>query len=224
MKESEYFIFDIGTFLPGLLFTLFIWVIYTIEVKYHLNFTSYGVRPERLSGLRGVFFSPFIHSDLSHLWSNTLPSLVLITGLTYFYRNIRWKVLITGFLLTGLMTWIIGRPSFHIGASGLIYMLASFLFFKGVFTKHYRMLALSFIVAFFYGSMVWYVLPIKVGMSWEGHLSGGVVGLLLAVFTKNKLPEKRKYKWEESDFVVEDDPFMRHFDEDGNFIELDEEE
>ena len=224
MKESEYFKFDIGTLLPGLLFTLFIWVIYTIEVKYHLNFTSYGVRPERLSGLRGVLFSPFIHSDLSHLWSNTLPSLVLITGLTYFYRNIRWKVLIIGFLLTGLMTWIIGRPSFHIGASGLIYMLASFLFFKGVFTKHYRMLALSFIVAFFYGSMVWYVLPIKVGMSWEGHLSGGVVGLLLAVFTKNKLPEKRKYKWEESDFVVEDDPFMRHFDEDGNFIELDEEE
>jgi len=224
VKESEYFKFDIGTLLPGLLFTLFIWVIYTIEVKYHLNFTSYGVRPERLSGLRGVLFSPFIHSDLSHLWSNTLPSLVLITGLTYFYRNIRWKVLIIGFLLTGLMTWIIGRPSFHIGASGLIYMLASFLFFKGVFTKHYRMLALSFIVAFFYGSMVWYVLPIKVGMSWEGHLSGGVVGLLLAVFTKNKLPEKRKYKWEESDFVVEDDPFMRHFDEDGNFIELDEEE
>lgn len=224
VQDSEYFKFDIVTLLPALLFTLLIWAVYTIEVKYHFNFTTYGVRPERLNGLRGILFSPFIHADLSHLWSNTLPSLVLITGLTYFYRNISWKVLLVGVILTGLMTWIIGRPSYHIGASGLIYMLASFLFFKGIFTKHFRMLALSFIVAFFYGSMVWYVLPIKTGISWEGHLSGGVVGLLLAVVTKNKLPEKRKFKWEDPNYVVEDDPFMRHFDENGNFIELDEEE
>lgn len=86
------------------------------------------------------------------------------------------------------------------------------------------MLALSFVVAFFYGSMVWYVLPLKTGISWEGHLSGGVVGLLLAIITKNKLPEKKKYQWETADFNAGDDPFMRQFDEDGNFFELEEEE
>lgn len=72
--------------------------------------------------------------------------------------------------------------------------------------------------------MVWYVLPLKTGISWEGHLSGGVVGLILAIITKNKLPEKKKYQWEKPNFNAEDDPFMRHFDENGNFIELDEEE
>lgn len=224
MKDSDYFKFDKLTVLPALVFTLLIWLVYTIEVKYHFNFTNYGVRPDKLSGLRGVFFSPFIHADLSHLWSNTIPSLFLMTGLSYFYRTISWKVLLIGALLTGVMTWLIGRPSYHIGASGIIYMLASFLFFKGIFTRHYRMLALSCIVAFFYGSMVWYVLPIKAGVSWEGHLSGGVVGLLLAVLTKNQLPEKVKYKWEVPTYNEEEDPFMRQFDKDGNFIELEEEE
>ncbi|GAK89793.1 hypothetical protein JCM19297_415 [Nonlabens ulvanivorans] len=224
MKDSQYFKFDIYTVLPAIVFTILIWLIYTIEVKYNFNFTDLGIRPGKWSGLRGVLFSPFIHADLGHLWSNTIPSLVLITGLSYFYRNISMKVLLVGLILSGCMTWVIGRPSYHIGASGLIYLLASFLFFKGVFTKHYRMLALSFVVTFFYGSMVWYVLPLKTGISWEGHLSGGVVGLILAIITKNKLPEKKKYQWEKPNFNAEDDPFMRHFDENGNFIELDEEE
>ncbi|GAL00663.1 hypothetical protein JCM19314_1700 [Nonlabens ulvanivorans] len=224
MKDYQYFKFDIYTVLPALVFTIAIWFIYTIEVKYNFNFTDLGIRPGKLSGLKGVVFSPFIHADLGHLWSNTVPSLVLITGLCYFYRNISLKVLLLGLFFSGIMTWVIGRPSYHIGASSLIYLLASFLFFKGVFTKHYRMLALSFVVAFFYGSMVWYVLPLKTGISWEGHLSGGVVGLLLAIITKNKLPEKKKYQWETADFNASDDPFMRQFDEDGNFFELEEEE
>lgn len=224
MKDSQYFKFDIYTVLPALVFIILIWLVYTIEVKYHFNFTNLGIRPGKWSGLKGVIFSPFIHADLGHLWSNTLPSLVLVTALSYFYRSISIKVLCLGLIFSGLMTWIIGRPSYHIGASGLIYLLASFLFFKGVFTKHYRMLALSFVVTFFYGSMVWYVLPLKTGISWEGHLSGGVVGIILAIVTKNKLPEKMKYQWENPDFNIDDDPFMRQFDENGNFIELDEEE
>ncbi|PQJ30832.1 rhomboid family intramembrane serine protease [Nonlabens arenilitoris] len=224
MKDSQYFKFDIYTVLPALVFIILIWLVYTIEVKYHFNFTNLGIRPGKWSGLKGVIFSPFIHADLGHLWSNTLPSLVLVTALSYFYRSISFKVLCLGLIFSGLMTWIIGRPSYHIGASGLIYLLASFLFFKGVFTKHYRMLALSFVVTFFYGSMVWYVLPLKTGISWEGHLSGGVVGIILAIVTKNKLPEKMKYQWENPDFNIDDDPFMRQFDENGNFIELDEEE
>lgn len=225
MQDKEYFKFDAYTVTTAIVFVLLCWLVYTIEVRFHVNFNIYGIRPEKLSGLRGVIFSPFIHADLNHLWSNSIPSLVLTTALFYFYRKISWRVFLFGTLLTGLLTWTIARPNYHIGASGVIYMLASFLFFKGVFTKHYRLIALSFIVAFFYGSMVWYVFPIKDGISWEGHLSGGVVGVILAIFTKNILPEKRKYVWETEQYNPEDDAFMRHFDENGNFIErLDEEE
>lgn len=225
MQDKEYFKFDGYTVTTAIVFVLLCWLVYTIEVRFHLNFNSYGIRPEKLSGLRGIIFSPFIHGDLNHLWSNTIPALVLTTALFYFYRRISWKIFVFGTLLTGLLTWLIARPNYHIGASGVIYMLASFLFFKGVFTRHYRLIALSFVVAFFYGSLIWYVFPLKTGISWEGHLSGGVVGVVLAIFTKNVLPEKRKYIWETDQYNPEDDLFMRHFDENGNFIEfIDEEE
>lgn len=129
-----------------------------------------------------------------------------------------------GVVATGLLTWLIGRPSYHIGASGVVYMLAGFLFFKGVFTRHYKMLSLSFLVAFFYGSLVWYVLPIEEGVSWEGHLSGAITGIFLAFFTKSKLPENKKYTWEQDHYKEDEDPFMKHFDENGNFIEIIDEE
>ena len=145
--------------------------------------------------------------------------IIVISSLKY-----EFSVLIIGLLITGFTTWLIGRPSYHIGASGVVYMLVAFLFFKGLFTGHYKLLALTFLVAFFYGSLVWYVLPIEDGISWEGHLSGAVTGVLLAIFTKSKTPEKKRYEWELDQYDEELDPFMRHFDKDGNFIELDEEE
>ena len=129
------------------------------------------------------------------------------------------RVFILGFFIGGLLTWAIGRPSYHIGASGMIYVLASFIFFKGAFTKHYRLMALSLIVVFIYGSMLWYIFPVKEGISWEGHLAGFLTGLVLAFFLKTNVPKPRKYAWEHDDYNEEDDDFLRHFDEDGNFIE-----
>ncbi|MEP0480807.1 MAG: rhomboid family intramembrane serine protease, partial [Nonlabens sp.] len=190
----------------------------------HLRFNRHGILPQKISGLQGVVFGPFIHSGLKHLWSNSLPSLILLTALSFFYRRISLFVLITGLLLTGGLTWLIGRPSYHIGASGVVYMLTAFLFFKGLFTGHYKLLSLSFLVAFFYGSMVWYVFPIEEGISWEGHLSGAISGIVLAIFTKNKLPQKKKYLWELEHYNEDEDLFMRHFDENGNFIEFSDEE
>jgi hypothetical protein len=97
--------------------------------------------------------------------------------------------------------------------------MASFIFFKGVLSRHYRLVALSLIVVFVYGGMLWYVFPIKEGISWEGHLSGALVGLGLAFALRTRLPPKPTYSWESPDYREEEDPFMRHFDADGNFIE-----
>lgn len=196
---------------------LLIWIVYWIEIKFNLNFTNYGVYPLKFEGLKGVLFSTFIHSNLKHLFNNSIPLLLLSMALFYFYRDISKPVILYGIIITGVLTWCIGRPSYHIGASGLVYVLASFLLFKGLFSKYYRLVALSLSVVFVYGSLVWGLFPGKVGMSWEGHLSGFLVGLILALVYKTKIVTKPKYDWERKDYKAEEDEFMQLFDDEGNF-------
>ncbi|MFT6096822.1 MAG: membrane associated rhomboid family serine protease [Patiriisocius sp.] len=224
MTSSKKLYFSEDVLLYPLLFVFILWVVFWIEIRFNLDFNVYGIRPERIVGLRGIFFSPFIHGNLQHLFNNSIPLFVLSAGLFYFYRSIRWKILILGIIAVGLITWLIGRPSNHIGASGIIYLLASFLFFKGLFSKQYQLVALSFAVVFIYGSLLWYVFPINPSISWEGHLAGFMVGLVFALIFKNKDVVSKKYEWEQEDYDPAKDPFMMQFDENGNFIESPKEE
>lgn len=219
MQQQSHFKFTAGVILYPVLFVLIIWVVFWFEVRFGINFSKYGVYPQNLKGLRGVVLSPFIHGSITHIYHNTVPLFVLSMALFYFYRHIAWKVLLYGILLSGFLTWCIGRPSYHIGASGLIYVLVSFTFFKGVFAKHFRLIALSLLVVFLYGSMVWYTMPIEEGISWEGHLSGLITGFLFALFFRKEVAKPKKYIWEQAGYNEDDDPFLKHFDADGNFIE-----
>lgn len=200
-------------------FVLLIWLVFWFELKFGFNFTPYGVLPRTLKGIVGIFFSPFIHSDLSHLWHNTVPAVVLTGGLFYFYREVAWKVLVIIIIGAGLGTWLIGREAYHIGASGVIYGLAAFLFFKGIWSKNFRLTAFSLIVVFLYGSLIWGTMPLQEGMSWEGHLSGFLSGTILAFVIKSKIARPTKYVWESENFKEEEDPFLRQFDANGNFID-----
>ena len=216
-KDNLYFSNDVLLF--PLLFLLAIVVVFWIESRFNINLNHLGIYPRKIEGLRGILFSPFIHGDVKHLFNNAIPLLVLTSALFYFYRRIRWKVLIYGLLLTGLFTWLIGRSNIHIGASGVIYMLTAFLMFRGILSKHYQLTALSFSVIFLYGGFIWYIFPTDPKISWEGHLSGFIVGIIFAlIFNKQTLPVK-KYVWQNEDYNPDDDPFMKNFDEDGNFIE-----
>ena len=192
-----------------LLFVFLIWFIYWIEIRFGYNFNSFGVYPREISGLIGVIGFHFIHSDTNHLFNNSVPLLVLMSSLRLFYKDVWWKVLMYGGLLTGLITWIIARPSYHIGASGLVYLLFSFVCFSGIIKKHYRLVALSLIIIFTYGSMIWFILPIKKGMSWEGHLAGFLVGLFFAYLYRNKGLIKEEYTFQQNEFD-------ELFDENGN--------
>ena len=224
MNPQHPFRFSTGVIGYPIAFVLVIWVIYWIELRFGFRFNDFGVYPRTLSGLRGIVFSPFIHGSLEHLYHNTTPLLVLSIALFYFYRPMAWKVILYGIIFSGLFTWMIGNSAYHIGASGLIYVLMSFTLFKGIFSRHYRLIALSFVVIFLYGSMLWYVFPIKENMSWEGHLSGLFVGLVFAIIFRANIPKPPKYAWEVSNYDETEDPFLQQFDADGNFMELNTEE
>ncbi len=223
-KFDNPFTFSTATIGYPILFVMILWVVYWFEIRFGVLFNSYGVYPMTFEGLRGIIFSPFIHGSLKHLFNNSIPLLVLTTALFYFYKKDSWRVLLYGLLLTGFFTWLIGRPAYHIGASGVVYMLVAFLFFKGAFSKYYRLMALSLIIVFLYGGLLWYVFPIEEGISWEGHLSGLIVGVLFSFLFKTKIVKPKLYSWEQDDYNPDDDPFLKQFDENGNFIETPKEE
>ncbi len=205
-----------------LFFVLLLWFVFWLQIKYDFDFYQNGILPRTFSGLQGVILSPFIHSDIQHLYNNSIPLLILLGVLHFFYAKQSKLVIIYGILFSGLITWIIGRENYHIGASGLIYVLVSFIFFKGIQTKYYRLVALSLTVILIYGSMVWYVFPnIEEKISWEGHLAGLITGFGLSLYLNT--PEYKKiikYDWEHPDFNPMEDKFMQRFDENGIFVNL----
>ena len=220
MNQRKPLYYSNDVILYPLFFVLLLWVAFWIEIRFDFSFKRYGIFPQRLEGLRGIFFGPFIHGDLKHLFNNSIPMFVLSSTLFYFYRSVRWRVMLFGLICTGVLTWIMGRPALHIGASGVVYMLAAFLFFKGIFSRQFQLTALSLIVVFLYGGMLWYLFPIDPKISWEGHLSGFIVGIALALIFRKNPVENKKYDWEREDFNPEEDAFLRQFDADGNFIEI----
>jgi len=172
------------------------WAVFLIEFELDANFAQYGLKPRTLSGLKGIFTIPFIHGSWSHLLNNSFPMLVLGWALFHFYRSIAVKSLIGIALLSGIWLWISGRPSFHIGASGVVYGLAFFLFVSGWLRREKRVAALSLLVAFLYGGLWWGVLPVDPKISWEGHFWGALAGIALAILYRKQGPQKPVYQWE----------------------------
>lgn len=218
-QRDNPFQFTKAVILLPLFFVFTLWLVFLYELQFQHNLSHFGIYPREVYGLKGILFSPFLHGDIEHLANNSVALLVMLPILRYFYKEQSFVVLFLGILFSGLGTWLLGRPSYHIGASGLIYVLVSFIFFKGIFTKYYRLVALSFTIVILYGGSVWYMFPnVKEGISWEGHLAGFFVGLALALVLKT--PQFSKpffYEWEKPDFNPELDPFMKNFDEKGNF-------
>lgn len=171
-----------------MIFLVLIWGVYGINEVYALNWRRFGNHPRDWNHLWGIFSYPFLHGDLEHLWNNTATFFTLNGLLFYFYRSIAASTFFALFLLSGFGLWIFADGGNHIGASGVNYALASFLFCSGIFRKSKLLLRVSLLVAFLYGGMVWWMLPIDEHISWEGHIAGAISGVLWAAAFRNRGP------------------------------------
>jgi membrane associated rhomboid family serine protease len=195
----------LSMFFPAV-FLLLLWLVYFVDMSMKLDLVYHGLFPRKISGLQGILFGPLIHGGIKHIVANSIPLFALSSLLFYFYRNLSFKVLAICYLFSGILVWIIGRPSYHVGASGIIYGLAAFLFVSGLIRKHLGLMAISFLVAFQYGSMIWGIFPIEDKVSWESHLSGMVIGVGLAWFYRNRGPKGSRLFWEGIGYPTDDEP------------------
>lgn len=203
-EEKKRFIYSLV--FPGF-FLLLIWLVAFFEFSMELSFAHGGVYPRRWSGLQGILFSPLIHGGWKHLINNSMPVFLLSTALFYFYRDIAYKIWILIYFMGGILLWGVGREAYHIGASGLIYGLAAFLFLSGIIRRVRSLTAISLLVVFWYGSMWWGLLPIDIDVSFEAHITGVVSGLVLAIVYRDQgpLPEKTELEDEEEDLSDEEE-------------------
>ena len=182
-----------SAFFPCIL-VIILCLIRLFEWSFHVDLHWMGAFPRTFSGLLGVLTMPLVHANSTHLLSNSISLLVLCWCLLYFYKDLGYAVFPLLWVFSGFITWCIGRESWHIGASSVIYGLSFFLFFSGVFRRYIPLMAISILVVFLYGSSVWYMFPIaelmKENISWEGHLSGALSGFLCACFFRKHGPQK----------------------------------
>lgn len=204
--------FPKNTLYVPLLLLFLIWGTFLLQNLGVGRFNCYGIVPRNEIGLRGILFSPLFHSGWKHIINNSIPLAVLSFFAVLFYQRIAYYVIIFGWIFSGLFVWIFGNLlsgdsiGCHIGASGLVYLLASYVFFSGILKKSRNLIAISLIVVFLYGSMIWGVFPEEFlpkfyredsnPISWESHLGGGIVGLIFAFTTRKYGPKRKVYSWE----------------------------
>jgi membrane associated rhomboid family serine protease len=188
----------------ALVFIGILWAIFILDAVFGLRLGRFGLRPGSVNGLVGILTAPLLHGSFQHLLSNTIPLLVSLTATLYLYPASSTRVIPLLWLGSGAIAWFIGRPSLHFGASGLIYGMLAYVFVGGILRRDMRSVSVSLLVGFLYGSMVWGVLPIRPNMSWEMHLSGAMMGCLLAILYRqwDRIPLVR-YEWEDDDSVPE---------------------
>lgn len=184
---------------------LLLWCAFLLDQGLDLSLHRYGIFPRTLSGLVGIIASPFIHGDFEHVLNNSIPAFVLGWALMYFFPRLAGRVVIGSWLASGIWVWISARANYHIGASGVVYGLAAFLFTSGILRKQRMLMGLSLLVVFLYGSMLWGMFPLFPRISWESHFWGAAAGVAMAFLYRNvpsAVHDPREITWDDE----EDEP------------------
>jgi membrane associated rhomboid family serine protease len=202
-----------------LLLLVLMWMIFWADHLFpEIPFYHWGVIPKDSGTLKGILFMPMLHAkeDFAHILNNSAPTAILLAGLIYYYREIAGRVFAIAWIFTGVGLWVFAEntSSYHIGMSGVIYALAAFLFTSGVIRKYRPLKGIALFVAFVYGSMVWGIFPTEPHVSWEGHLSGMITGVILAFVYRKRGPQAPKYIYEiEQEMGIEPPDFEGAYNE-----------
>lgn len=194
-------------------FVAVMWAVFLLDSWTGLDLIRFGLRPRDGAGLLGLATTPLLHAHLAHIVSNTVPLFIGGVAILFLYPNSALKSLPVMYIGSAALAWVFARPSLHIGASGLVYAILAFVFVSGILKRDLRSVGVSLLIWFLYGSMLWGVLPVDGTSSWELHVSGMIVGVILAfVFREYDRPPVKRYEWElEEDF---EEPFDQEpFDE-----------
>lgn len=213
----------IKAFIMPILMLIAMWVGFLIQHMGLIDNCDGSLIPLAPEGLKGVIFSPLLHGNLEHIIGNSISIAALLFLLYQFYPKLADHIFFWGWLSSGMIVWLLPPMNFFgeapvytciIGASGIVYMLAFFLFFSGIFRKDKKLLAVSLIVALYYGGLIWGIFPEELfykldqpsKISWQAHLAGSAVGLCLAlVFRKKHQEKKKKFIWEFPNYYSEKD-------------------
>lgn len=199
-----------------------------------------AIIPLNPAGLKGIFLSPFLHGGLEHIFGNSVPIFILVFLLYQFYPFIAKKILFLGWFVTAFLVWLLPPIDIFtgetnqvciIGASGIVYSLAFFLFFSGVFRWNMKLLTVSMVVALYYGSLIWGVMPEELfsqlaepsRISWQSHLSGALVGILMAFLYRRTGEKNIRFIWQYPEYYSEkDDKLWQDYKENNpdDFLEL----
>ena len=186
--------------LPGVFIVVLLWLIQWAQYLFAIPFYRFGILPQTLEGIKGIFFMPLIHDkyNLHHIINNSIAFFLLSTLLAYAYRKLFLPVLVLSWVGCGFFLWLFAKNhgAYHIGISGVIYALFSFLFVSGIIRRYFPLQAMSFLVVFLYGSLVWGIFPMDQHISWEGHLAGFLSGIMLAILYRKQGPVRPKYQYE----------------------------
>jgi membrane associated rhomboid family serine protease len=213
MNEKKHFYHSLV--FPGF-FLFLIWFVKFIEFGFETDLGYLGVYPQHWEGLIGIITSPLVHADINHLFDNSIPVFFLSLAIFYFYREVAYSVFFLIYISTGLLVWSFAREAYHIGASGLIYGFASFLFLSGILRGNRNLLAISLLVVFLYGGLVWGLLPYDYQISWESHLMGAITGILTAVIYRKEGPESDRDRMMREIENLENDAEVKNVEDEDN--------
>lgn len=198
----------LASFIFPSMFVILLWFIHLSGIIFDLPLSVLGIRPLQPDSFWNTLTFPLVHGSFKHLISNSVPLFILGSALWYYYRDIAPRIFWGIYLLSGFWLWFLARSGNHIGASGVVYGLAFFHFISGIIRKNIRLSAFSMLIIFLYGSLIWGFFPEffpKEKISWEGHLTGAISGIVMAIFFRHRGPQRTRYSWELEDEDEESD-------------------